>query len=122
MLTFVAILHIIVSIVLIVLVLVQDSKSGGGVGGAFGGGANSLLGPTGASSLAAKLTRGTAIIFALTCVALTYLSTQKSSSVIDLQSPAPITMPATDAAATTTTPAADAAAAPAATAAPTETK
>ena len=118
MLTFVAILHIIVSIVLIVLVLVQDSKSGGGVGGAFGGGANSLLGPTGATSLAAKLTRGTAIIFALTCVALTYLSTQKNSSVIDLQSPAPVAAPVTETAA----PAPEAAAAPQATTAPAETK
>ncbi len=95
MLTAVVVLHLIVALLLISLVLVQDSK-GGGMGGAFGGASsNSLFGATGASSLAAKATKYMAIIFAGTCLALSLLSSRKSDSVVD-------SLPATPAAAATT--------------------
>lgn len=81
--TFVAILHIVVALILIGLVLIQDSKGGGALGIGGGGGSNSVLGATGASTLAAKMTRIAAIIFALTSIALTVLSTQQSKSVLD---------------------------------------
>lgn len=78
-----SIAHILIALVLIVLVLVQDSKSGA-VGGTFGGGnANSLLGATGATTLAAKATRWAVILFALTCILLTRLSSQRAQSVLD---------------------------------------
>ncbi len=103
--TFVAVLHLIIALLLIVLVLVQDSKSGS-LGGAFGGGggSNSVFGATGATTLAQKLTRWTAVIFACTCIALTMFSARSHKSVIDLTAPA---------AATTTPAAAPEAAAPA---------
>lgn len=81
--TFVAILHIFVALVLIALVLVQDSKSGS-LGGAFGGGgSNSVLGATGATSLAQKMTRWTAVVFAFTCIALSVFSTRAPRSVLE---------------------------------------
>lgn len=83
MTTFIGILHIIVALVLIVLVLIQDSKSNGalGIGGASG--SNSLLGATGAQSLASKLTVWSAIIFAVTCLTLSVLTSSKTKSVVD---------------------------------------
>ncbi|WP_413288561.1 preprotein translocase subunit SecG [Bdellovibrio sp. HCB337] len=81
--TFVAILHIVVALILIGLVLIQDSKGGGALGIGGGGGSNSVLGATGASTLAAKMTRIAAIIFALTSIGLTVLSSQQSKSVLD---------------------------------------
>jgi len=81
--TFIAILHIIVAVILIGLVLIQDSKGDGALGIGGGGGSNSLLGATGASTLAAKMTRIMAIVFALTSIGLTVISSQQSKSVID---------------------------------------
>ena len=89
--TLVAVIHIIVAFALIGLVLVQDSKGGGALG-IGGGGSNSLLGATGAQTLAARLTRWAGVIFALTCLSLTYFSGQKGRSVLD--SGAPISGPA----------------------------
>jgi preprotein translocase subunit SecG len=118
--TFVAILHIVIAVVLVCLVLVQDSKSGS-MGGAFGGGGSqSVFGATGATTLAQKLTRWTAILFAVTCISLTIFSNRRS--VMDTGS-LPIVTPvqATPAAATPAAPAAGAtSAAPSAPAAPTK--
>lgn len=81
---FISIVHIIMALVIIVLVLVQDSK-GGGMGGAFGGGgSSSLLGPTGAPSLLAKITKYAVIVFAITSIWLSNLSSKKSESALDL--------------------------------------
>jgi preprotein translocase subunit SecG len=82
MLFFITVLHIIVAITLVVLILLQDSK-GGGVLGVGGGGANSLLGATGAQTLFAKMTRWVAVLFAVTCLYLTYSTSQSAKSVID---------------------------------------
>ncbi len=117
--TLVAIVHIIACLSLISLVLIQDSKGGGALG-MGGGGANSLLGATGAQTLAAKMTRVVAILFAATCLYLTWSVTQgNSKSVIDgqlLPTPPAATTPAATA---ETTPANAPATAPAAeTAAP----
>lgn len=85
MMTLIAIVHVIVAIVLVILVLIQDSKSDGalGIGGGGGGNSNSILGATGAQTLAAKLTVAAAIIFAVTCMSLTYMSSQANKSVVD---------------------------------------
>lgn len=82
MLFFITIVHIIVAVTLVVLVLLQDSK-GGGVLGVGGGGANSLLGATGAQTLFAKMTRWVAVVFAVTCLFLTYETSKSGRSVID---------------------------------------
>ncbi|WP_374029845.1 preprotein translocase subunit SecG [Bdellovibrio bacteriovorus] len=116
MTTFIGIMHILVAVVLIILVLIQDSKSDGALGMGGSSGSNSLLGATGAQTLAGKMTVWAAIIFAVTCLALSVLTSSKTKSVVDTL-PLP-TAPATAPATTETAPAADANAA-AATATPT---
>lgn len=98
--TFIAIVHIIVALSLISLILIQDTKSGS-MGSAFGGGgSNSVFGATGAATLASKLTQIAAIIFALTCIALTVMSARSNRSIID---GTPVVAPVETPAATTTT-------------------
>lgn len=87
MLVFITVLHLIVALFLIVFVLLQDSK-GGAMGMLGGGGSNTLLGSTGASSFLVKATRWLAIIFAVSCVFLTYKTSQKSKSILDSYTPA----------------------------------
>jgi preprotein translocase subunit SecG len=103
---FVAIIHILVAVILIALVLVQDSKSGS-LGGAFGGGgSNSVLGATGAATLAQKLTRWAAIFFAATSITLTFFATRSHKSVMEgvvVTPPAPVSAPAVPAAETPST-------------------
>lgn len=93
MMTFLTIIHIIVALVLISLVLLQDSKGGGALG--IGGGSNSLLGATGAQSLASKMTRYVAVIFAFTCLALAGITAKERKSVLDNLPAAASTAPAT---------------------------
>ncbi len=82
MMTFVAVLHILVALLLIGLVLVQDSKGGGALG-MGGGGSNSVVGAAGAQTLWAKITRYVALVFAITCVSLTYMTASKTKSIMD---------------------------------------
>ena len=83
MLAFISILHIIVAIVLITLVLLQDSK--GGAMGVFGGGTSqSVFGAAGGTNVLVKLTRSAAILFSITCIYLAYsTSNTQSGSVLD---------------------------------------
>ena len=129
MTTFVGIVHILVALILIVLVLIQDSKSNGALGIGGSSGSNSLLGATGAQSLAGKMTVWAAVIFAATCLTLSLLTSSKTKSVVDTLpaasvpvnagTAAPVTAPAAAPAATTTAaPTAPATATPAAPAAP----
>ena len=78
----VAVFHVLIALILVILVLIQDSKGGGALG-IGGGGTNSILGATGAQTLAAKLTRLAAVLFAVTCLTLTYLTSKGQKSVID---------------------------------------
>lgn len=86
MLTFLAVLHVIIGLGLIGFVLLQDPK-GGGAGGMFGGGgsSNSLFGSTGAGNFLTATTKWFAICFAVSCLALSCVSTtnQKKGSVLD---------------------------------------
>lgn len=128
MTTLITVIHIIVALALIALVLLQDSKSDGALGMGSSNNANSVLGATGAQTLAGKMTMWAAIIFAVTCLALTYITSHgQTASVVDnlplptAPAAAPATTPATEAAtAPATETAAPATAAPAA--APTEKK
>lgn len=70
MVTTLAILHIVVAIFLILLIMIQDPK-GGGAGLFGGGGSNSVLGSSGATDFMTKLTRGTAVVFGVLCIAIT---------------------------------------------------
>lgn len=111
MMTFVAVIHIVIAIALIGLVLVQDSK--GGALGIGGGTSSSVLGATGATSLAAQATRIAAIMFAITCVILSVMTSSGSKSVLDsanVKAAAPIeaaSVPSTENAPANPSPAAD---------------
>ncbi|MFS4460887.1 preprotein translocase subunit SecG [Bdellovibrio sp. HCB2-146] len=117
MTTFIGILHIIVALVLIVLVLIQDSKSDGALGMGGSSGSNSLLGATGAQTLAGKMTVWSAVIFAITCLTLSVLTASNTKSVVDS-----LPLPTAPAAAPATTAPADAAAPAATEAAPAATE
>lgn len=89
----IGILHIFAAFILIILVLIQDSKSDGALGMGGSSGSNSLLGATGAQSLAGKLTVWVAVIFAITCLSLSVFTSSHSKSVVDsLPLPAPAAM------------------------------
>lgn len=81
--TFLAVLHILAALLLIALVLIQDSK--GAMGGSFGGGgsSSSILGPTGAPNFLFKMTRYIVLAFAATSLLLTKISAEKSGSALD---------------------------------------
>lgn len=76
--TLILTLHIIVCFLLIILVLLQSGKEGMGV--IFGGGNTSVFGSTGAGGILAKLTTLMAIIFIITSLSYTYVTSSRSSS------------------------------------------
>jgi preprotein translocase subunit SecG len=72
--TLIVILHVIVSVALILVILLQTGK-GSDIGAVFGGGSSqTLFGSTGPTSFLSKLTAGAAIIFMLTSLFLAYFS------------------------------------------------
>lgn len=85
MFTFLAIVHVIVSVIMVVFILLQDPKGGGGALGMLGGGggSKSLFGSTGGNKFLVNVTKWTAIIFAFTSIYLAALSSQKEESVMD---------------------------------------
>lgn len=84
--TFLAIFHITLAVLLIVLVLLQDSK--GGALGVFGAGSSSsVFGSSGGSDFLTKATKWLAILFSATCILLAYTTTKKQESVLDKITP-----------------------------------
>ncbi|HQT31514.1 MAG TPA: preprotein translocase subunit SecG [Thiobacillus sp.] len=84
--TLVWVVHIIVSIAVIALVLLQHGK-GADMGAAFGSGSSgSLFGATGSANFLSRSTAVLASLFFLTSLGLAYFGLQqhKSSSVLDL--------------------------------------
>ncbi len=107
MITLLAIVHVIIAVLLVIFVLLQDSK--GGAMGVFGGGSsNSFFGSTGATNFLVKATRWLAVGFAISCLTLTYVSTRRNTSVLDNtvipQAPQQKEVPATGEPATPATP------------------
>lgn len=92
---FFIIIHVIVSIALILIVLLQTGK-GADMGAAFGGGSSqTLFGSSGASTILSKATTVAAVVFMLTCLVLAYASShQKTGTSIMKNFPAPIEQPA----------------------------
>jgi preprotein translocase subunit SecG len=75
-------LHIVVSIFMIAVVLLQSGK-GAEMGASFGSsGSQSVFGAGGGSTFLSKMTTGAAVIFMLTSLTLAYVSGQPSSSSI----------------------------------------
>ncbi len=72
MLTAIAIIHVLVSIALILIVLLQTGR-GSEIGAAFGSGSSqTLFGSSGSSSFMTKLTSAAVIIFMITSLLLAY--------------------------------------------------
>ncbi|WP_298032369.1 preprotein translocase subunit SecG [uncultured Desulfovibrio sp.] len=76
--TLILTLHIIVCVLLVILVLLQAGKEGMGV--IFGGGNTSVFGSGGAGGILAKLTTLMAIIFVVTSLSYTYVTSSRPSS------------------------------------------
>lgn len=93
MYTLIVILHVIVSIAMILVILLQTGK-GSDIGAVFGGGSSqTLFGSTGPTSFLSKATAGAAIIFMITSLFLAYFSGSGTSSSL-MRGGAPVqTMP-----------------------------
>ena len=74
MIVLVTTVHIVVSLGLIVVVLLQTGK-GTDMGAAFGGGSSTtVFGSSGAGNFLTRLTTGMAVVFMLTCLTLGYFT------------------------------------------------
>ena len=82
MFTFILVIHIIVSLVLMLVILLQDGKGGDLVSALGGGGSQTLFGSTGAASFLTKATIVLTIVFVLTSLSLAVLKTREQRSVI----------------------------------------
>ncbi|HEY3489412.1 MAG TPA: preprotein translocase subunit SecG [Candidatus Deferrimicrobiaceae bacterium] len=72
--------HVIVSIALILIILLQTGK-GADIGAVFGGGSsNTLFGSSGPTSFLSRLTAGAAVIFMFTSLFLAYSTGNRPSS------------------------------------------
>jgi preprotein translocase subunit SecG len=101
-------LHVIVCVILVLVVLLQSGK-GADLAGAFGGGATqTAFGSRGPASFLSKMTTIAAIVFMLTSIGLSMISTRREAkSVLETtgkQSTAPAAKPAAPPAAPVATP------------------
>src|SRR6266704_6831232 len=88
MFTFVVIIHVIVSLIIIGLVLLQAGK-GADIGSAFGGsGSQAVFGSMGTPTVLGKITSAVAIVFLVTSFSLALLGGERSSSVVRELAPA----------------------------------
>jgi len=89
MVILVTIVHIIVSIGLILVVLLQTGK-GAEIGAVFGGGSSStIFGSSGAGNFLTRLTTGMAVVFMITSLTLGYFAGRKpSATIFDSRTPA----------------------------------
>ena len=95
MIIVITVIHVIVSIGLILVVLLQTGK-GAEVGAVFGGSSATIFGSSGAGNFLTKLTSGMAIVFMFTSLALGYFAGRKpSASITDTRTP--VSAPATPA-------------------------
>ena len=85
-----SIFHLLVTLGLILIVLLQSGK-GADIGAAFGGGSSqTVFGGRGAATFLSKMTSALAILFMLTSLTLTVLASQRrSSSVVGEDRPVP---------------------------------
>ncbi len=80
MYTFLLIVHVFVCFFLILVILLQAGK-GGGMAETLGGNLTQSILGTRSTAFMTKLTAVCASLFLITCLSLTYLSTQKRSSI-----------------------------------------
>ena len=91
MLIAITILHVIVSVGLILVVLLQTGK-GAEVGAVFGGSSATIFGSSGAGNFLTRLTTGMAIVFMITSLTLGYFAGKKPTATI-FDNRAPVTEP-----------------------------
>ena len=82
--TFLSVLHVMVGLFLILVILLQAGK-GAAIGASLGSaGSQAMFGSSGSGNFLTKLTTGAAIVFMITSLSLSVLSTKKDQdSVID---------------------------------------
>lgn len=88
----VTILHVIVAVALIVIVLFQHGK-GATMGAAFGGSSQTLFGSRGPATALAKITTAMALLFMVTSITLSIISAQSRASSIIQETEAPTALP-----------------------------
>jgi len=82
MYTVLIVIHVIVSIFLIAVILLQAGR-GGGLADSFGGSQMQNLFGTKSTNVLTKMTAGCAIMFIITCLALALISSHRSKSVME---------------------------------------
>ncbi|HLF50338.1 MAG TPA: preprotein translocase subunit SecG [Methylomirabilota bacterium] len=88
MLTLIVIAHVLVSLVIIGLVLLQAGK-GADIGSAFGGsGSQAVFGSMGTPTVLGKATTVVAIVFMVTSFSLAMLAHKRASSIMPAAAPA----------------------------------
>src|SRR5258706_14187238 len=92
MIILVTIVHVIVSIGLILVVLLQAGK-GADMGAVFGGASSTIFGSSGAGNFLTRLTTGAAIVFMTTSLTLTYAGSHGGHSTIMPESATPKSAP-----------------------------
>ncbi len=95
MIIVVTIIHIVASIGLILVVLLQQGK-GAEMGAVFGGSSSTIFGSSGAGNFLTRLTTGMAIVFMITSLTLGYFAGRRpSATIFDNRAPsaAPRTAP-----------------------------
>lgn len=83
----IVVLHVLACLALILIVLLQTGR-GAEMGAAFGGASQTLFGGGGGNAFMSKLTTGAAVVFMLTCLGLTYLSSAPQTKSIMQNVPA----------------------------------
>ncbi|MFQ5743094.1 MAG: preprotein translocase subunit SecG [Acidobacteriota bacterium] len=94
MATLLLILHIMVSLFLVFVVLLQSGQAADLAGAFGGGGSQTALGMRGAATLLQKLTTTSAVIFMLTSLSLGIVGRHQSSVIEGLEQEAPVSAPA----------------------------
>ena len=80
--TFLIVMHVIASVFLIVVILLQAGR-GGGLADNFGGSQMQNLFGTKSATVLTRLTTACAVIFMFTCLSLAFLSSRRSRSLVD---------------------------------------
>ena len=93
--TLVTALHVLVALALIGIVLLQGGSKGAAMGSAFGGSSQTLFGARGPATTLAKITSGAAVIFMITSIALSILSSGAPTATVtpDTSVELPVTLP-----------------------------
>jgi preprotein translocase subunit SecG len=90
------VLHVIVSTILVMVVLLQSGKRADLAGAFGGGGSQTAFGARGAATILSKITTISAVMFMVTSLSLSILSSsgRKSGSALDSVETAPASAPA----------------------------